>query len=91
MRCIRFKGLWARFGLDSSSAFEPAWFSCLRIISTARRNVFFVERRTDPNQCLTTSKIASTVLVCAGILVFTTGKQKVERVLLPSAPSMEEL
>lgn len=46
---------------------------------------------TDPNQCLTTSKIASTVLVCVGILVFTTGKQKVERVLLPSAPSMEEL
>lgn len=35
--------------------------------------------------------MASTVLVCVGILVFTVGKQKVERVLLPSAPSMEEL
>ena len=41
--------------------------------------------RTDPNQCLTASKVASTILVTAGIVVFTVGKQRVASHLLATS------
>lgn len=40
--------------------------------------------RTDFNQCLTTSKIASTIIVTLGIIIFTFGKQRVTSTLLPT-------
>ncbi|KAK8795843.1 hypothetical protein WA171_003810 [Blastocystis sp. BT1] len=42
---------------------------------------------TDPNQCLTTSKIVSTILVCVGIFIFTMGKQSIQSVSLSSESS----
>lgn len=42
---------------------------------------------TDANQCLTTSKLVSTVLVCIGIFIFTMGKQSVQSILLSSDSS----
>ena len=38
--------------------------------------------RTDFNQCLTASKIASTIIVTLGIIIFTFGKQRVTSTLL---------
>lgn len=46
-----------------------------------------IQNSTDPNQCLTTSKIVSTILVCVGIFIFTMGKQSIQSVSLSSESS----
>ena len=46
--------------------------------------------RTDFNQCLTTSKIASTIIVTLGIIIFTFGKQRVASTLLPTDDESNE-
>ena len=50
-------------------------------------NLTVIQNSTDANQCLTMSKIVSTILVCIGIFIFTMGKQSVQSVSLSSESS----
>ena len=60
---------------------------CLPLLSLLVLQVGAVcvcECSSDSNQCLTVSKIIATILVTAGIVIFTFGKQRIASVVLPT-------
>ena len=59
-------------------------------IASISLSCFLLCIRTDFNQCLTTSKIASTIIVTLDIIIFTFGKQRVASTLLPTDDESNE-
>ena len=87
MLYIQFRVLWVQFGQVFSSVFEHVWYFFRLIFVLQVSHLKVIQNSTDPNQCLTTSKIVSTILVCVGIFIFTMGKQSIQSVSLSSESS----
>lgn len=90
MPYIRFRVFSERSGRVFYNVFVPVSYLSLPTIFIASMNQSnLLIDSTDVNQCLTTSKIISTVLVTVGILIFTAGKQRIASTILSTQEDTE--